>query len=142
MPESSTNDPADDEAWANFDMRKFVLSTIDSVQFTDAIAGVIEDRVLRMEEIIAAPWWRRWPLWRRLRREIRASAATWPDEYIPRKDFLGRRWEWASSTASKRHDRQSWQPTAVDNRGEPDGPPPPGMDRQDGDADPGAGFLA
>jgi hypothetical protein len=114
---------------------EFARQTVRSIELTDAYEGVLEDRVARIEECIAARWPRRWLLWRRLRREIRASAATWPDEYIPRKDFLGRRGEWAAFTASERYDRTGWKPE-FGSSGEqaPEGGQP-------GAADPGAGFL-
>lgn len=139
MTPSSDNTPADGDDWANFDLRRFVLDTISSIEYASADSGVLEDRVARIEEAVAAPWYRRWLLWRRLRREIRASAATWPEEYIPRNDFIGRRHEWASFTASAAYDRQAWQPRLGSGDQARQGPAEDGGEQ--GDADPGEGFL-
>jgi hypothetical protein len=135
VPPSNTPEPGD---WENFDLRRFVLDTVRSIEYAAAESGLLEDRVARIEEAIAAPWWRRWLLWRRLRREIRASAATWPEEYIPRNDFLGRRFEWAAFTVSERYDRQAWQPR-FDSAGQDGQDPVEGGG--DDSADPGEGFL-
>ena len=89
-----------------FNAREFARTAIRSIEYSDVIADVLEDRVARIEECIAARWPRRWLLWARLRREVRGSAATFPGEYIARGDFLGRRFEWASQAASARYDRQ------------------------------------
>ncbi len=96
MSESSPSRPFtgyEDPDWASFDLRKFVLSTVQSIQFDDDHNDVIEGRLLRIEECVAARWPRRWLLWRRLRRDIRASVAGFADSYIPRGDFIGRRME-------------------------------------------------
>jgi hypothetical protein len=123
---SNTPDPGGEP----FDVEEFARNSIFAVEFGDAISGVLEERVLRIEECIAAPRPRRWLLWRRLRREIRGSVAPWDDDYIRRGDFLGRRSEWADQVASAQYDRRGWKPRyARDSQ--------PG---QDG-AQPGEGFL-
>ncbi len=138
MSQSSDTPGPDRDLWPDFDLRQFIIATIHSVEFGDAIADVLENRVTRIEEVIAAPWYRRWLLRRRLRREIRATVSTWDDDYIPRGDFLGRRQEWAMHTASERYDRRAWKPRfdqlAQDAGQDAD-------DGQDG-SQPGDGFLS
>jgi hypothetical protein len=128
VSESSTNPPAEGDDWANFDLRQFVLSTVKSAEWAGHELDVLRQQVLRIEECASAPWWRRWLLWARLRRDVRASVATFDDDHIARGDFLGRRSEWSF--------QQAWQISEMERgtlrRG----------DEQPGDADPGAGFLA
>jgi len=83
-----------------FDPEQFARQTIFAIETGDYDDMVTEDRLTRIEEAIAAPWPRRWLLWRRLRREIRASVAGYPDDYIPRGDFRGRRQQWADEQAT------------------------------------------
>lgn len=66
---------------------------------------VVDDRVERMEEIIAARWPRSWLLRRRLAREIRASVGIWDDDFIPRGDFHARRVESTMREAGERLER-------------------------------------
>lgn len=103
MPESSTSP---DEGEHPFDAEAFARRTVHTIEQGDAYAGVLETRVIRIEEIIAARWPRSWLLRRQLRREIRASVATWDPAYIPRNDFRGRRLEAVSLEASVTLDRQ------------------------------------
>ncbi len=71
-----------------------------AIETRDEIDNVNEVRLCRIEECIAARWPRRWTLWARLRREIRASVATFDDDYIPRNNFYGRRVEWSMQQSS------------------------------------------
>lgn len=134
MPESSPNTPAEDDDWADFDPRRFARTTIYAIEYGDAMSSVLEGRVIRLEEIVAARWPRSWLLRRRLARELRASAATWDPRYIPLSDFRARRHEAVSQQADDLYDRNphgrraDWQGDA----GRPD---------DQGDADPGEGFL-
>lgn len=158
MPESSPN-PA--EEGHPFDVERFARETVHAVEYGDATSSVTQERLMRVEECIAARWPRRWLLWARLRRELRASAATWNDAYIDRKDFLGRRSESVSqmindtpevrwhregqTTGFQRHTGWDSSETGQPGSGEPLGPPwnMPGDDGpQQGDTDPGAGFLS
>lgn len=139
MSESSTTPPEDGQPLG---LEQFAADTIRSVEFGDAIAEVLEERVTLIEECIAAPWYRRWLLWRRLRREIRASVATWPGEYIPRDDFRGRRWEWAAYTAGVRYDRTGWKPEfGPGDQPRQDAPEDGSGQPGEGGQEPGAGFL-
>lgn len=134
---STSNTPEDDD-WANFDLRRFVLDTIQSIEFDADDAGQLEDRVIRLEEITAARWPRSMFLRWRLAREIRASVAGYDDSYIPRGDFYGRRRQWSGdalvtgstprhlASAERRRQREEQAPEA----------------EQQGDADPGEGFLS
>ena len=96
MSESSPSWPVEDDDWADFDVKQFARNTIFAIESGDEDDHVDQLRLIRIEECIAARWPRRWLLWSRLRREIRASVATWDDDFIPRGDFLGRRLEWAA----------------------------------------------
>jgi hypothetical protein len=49
----------------------------------DWAQSMLEDRVIRIEELIAARWWRRLGLRRRLARELRACVAGYGD-WMPR----------------------------------------------------------
>lgn len=91
MSESSNTCPVEDGDWENFDLKQFVRNTIFAIESADEYDHVDQLRLIRIEECIAARWPRRWLLWARLRREIRASVATWDDAYVPRSDFYGRR---------------------------------------------------
>lgn len=95
MPESSTTAVSDVE-WEDFDLRTFVLQVYASAETTGQIHDELELRVVRIEECIAARWPRRWLLFWRLAREIRASVAGYPTDLIPRDDFYGRRLQFAS----------------------------------------------
>lgn len=53
----------------------------------------LEDRVIRIEEIIAARWPRSWLLRRRLAKEIRASVDGFDEDFIPKANFRARRSE-------------------------------------------------
>jgi hypothetical protein len=86
-----------------FDVERFARETIQAIEFDDDIRWVLEERITRIEECIAARWPRRWLLWARLRREIRASVATWDEQYVPRNDFRGRRYEWTEQEIARRH---------------------------------------
>lgn len=138
MSTSNTGQPEDDEDWSDFDLRKFIRQTIQSIEFGDSMADVLEDRVMRIEECLAAPWYRRWLLWRRLRREIRVSVSTWDPAYIAPGDFRAGRLEWAMQASSARYQRHGWKPR-FDRPAEAaqDAPERPA----EGGADPGAGFL-
>ncbi len=133
MSESSPNPPAEDDDWEDFDPKRFARTTIYSIEYGDAMSSVLEDRVIRLEEIVAARWPRRWLL-RRLARELHASAATWDPEYIPRNDFRTRRYEAVSQQANDLYDRHPHGRRA-DWQGEADQP------AEQGDADPGKGVL-
>ena len=141
MPESSTN-PDDGEH--PFDVERFARETIHAIEHDDDIRHVNEMRLLAIEEAIAARWPRRWLLWARLRRELRALAATWDPAYIPRGDFRGRRSEWADQESGRLQDRRrrGRQPEETQTRGWENhtGWDPPAAPA--GDApDPGEGFL-
>jgi hypothetical protein len=138
---SPSNTPEDDD-WENFDLRQFVLNTIQSIEFHGDDHGQLEDRVIRLEEIVAARWPRSVLLRWRLAREVRASVAGYDDAYIPRDDFYGRRLQWAGdsiiASLSRRHriwdERRRQRAEAARELGEQAG--------EDGSADPGAGFLS
>lgn len=132
MNESSSTQPPEGDGWENFDWQQFALATIQSLQFGDDEGEVLEDRVTRLEEVIAARWPRRWILRRRLARELRASVAGLAAPDLPR-DFRTRREEWAylESTARVQERRQRWE----ERRALADDEQP------DGDAGPGEGFL-
>ena len=117
-----------------FDVEEFARRTAWSIETGDDISSVLEDRVIRIEECVAARWPRRWLLWARLRREIRASVAGYDDSFIPRRDFAGRRLQAASEVASaERAGRvRRWE----EHRRQADE-----TAQRDGGADPGAGFL-
>jgi hypothetical protein len=132
----TSNTPEDDD-WADFDLRQFVLATVKSIEYGDAMNSVLEERVIRLEEIVAARWPRSWFLRRRLRREIRASVDSWDPRYIPKGDFRTRRYEAVSLMSSDLYDRQAhaqadWGISPAQQGDE---------DRQQGDADPGEGLL-
>lgn len=113
MSESSTSSPAEGDGnwrergdWATFDAKEFARQTIASIEFGDDDAELLEERVMRLEEIIAARWPRSWLLRRRLAREIRASVARRADDYA-RGDFRGRRGQWhAEQVSVARRDRE------------------------------------
>jgi hypothetical protein len=56
-------------------LRSFALEVIAGEEFTDDTVTMLEDRLIRLEEIVAARWPRSAVLRRRLARELRASAA-------------------------------------------------------------------
>ena len=94
-----------------FDAVQFARDTVRAIEMSDEFAHVDELRLTRIEEVIAARWPRRWLLLRRLRREIRASVAGYPQDVAPRRDFTARRIEWAGQQAmviaeQHRRDRQ------------------------------------
>lgn len=76
-----------------FDPRKFAHETRLFAEAHAIEDEHLENRVIRIEEIIAARWPRSWLLRRRLAKEIRASVAGYDDDYIPRGDFRARRSE-------------------------------------------------
>lgn len=85
-----------------FDAGQFIRDTHYSIDFTDWAVDGIEDRLIRLEEIVAARWPRSWLLRRRLARELRASVARLDDAMpgLP-AGFRGRRAE-ASALAVSR----------------------------------------
>jgi hypothetical protein len=62
-----------------FDAEEFARQTVDAVEFGDRYAEDLEERVIRLEEIVAARWPRSWLLRRRLARELRASVSGYDD---------------------------------------------------------------
>jgi hypothetical protein len=84
-----------------FGAEKFARQTAWAIEYGDAVAEVTERRVIRLEEIVAARWPRSMVLRWRLRREIRASVATWDPAYIPRDNFYARRLESAGQEADE-----------------------------------------
>jgi hypothetical protein len=74
-------------------LRSFALETIRSQEFDDEVGEMLEDRIMALEEIVAAGWPRRMILRRRLARSLRASADAhaWAGP-----DFRSRRIEAAS----------------------------------------------
>lgn len=76
-----------------FDVEQFARDTIKAIEWSDDDAEELENRVIRLEEIVAARWPRSLVLRWRLAREIRASVAAVSDEIAPRGDFRGRRVE-------------------------------------------------
>jgi hypothetical protein len=129
---SQSNTPGGGEK--PFDVEEFARHTAQAIEFGDDIASMLERRVIRLEEIVAARWPRSMVLRWRLAREIRASVATWDPEYIPRDDFYARRLEAAMQEASARLNRQRRAQRA--RQAEEDA-----ADEQQGGADPGEGFL-
>jgi hypothetical protein len=125
VSQSNTPEPRGGEQ--PFDVKQFARNTIFAIESGDAYASVLERRVIRLEEIIAARWPRSMFLRRRLAREVRASVAAWDEAYIPRGDFYARRLEAAGQEASGIIGRQ--------DRARAAGWPEPG------NADPGEGFV-
>ena len=83
-------------------------SSSSAIQFAEDDNEQLEVRLIRVEEVMAARWPRRLFLRWRLAREIRASVAGYPDSYIPRGDFEGRRLEAGGhSTADARARRHA-----------------------------------
>jgi hypothetical protein len=107
VSESSPNPVPEDEGSYPFNAEQFARETIQFLEFTDDINHVNEERLMAIEEAIAARWPRRWLLWARLRLQIRASVASWPDEYVPRNDFRGRRGEWADQESMRVRNRRT-----------------------------------
>ena len=129
-PSSSTADGGGQP----FDIEKFARQTVRAVEYGDACAEVLERRVIRLEEIIAARWPRSIILRRRLAREIRASVASWDPAYIPRGDFTARRLESGGQEADEIFARQE--------RARAEGWPEPAQDQgAERGQDPGEGFL-
>lgn len=83
-----------------FDAEAFARQTIQAIEFGDDDAELIEDRVIRLEQVAAARWPRSLILRWRLAREIRASVSGYPADMYPRADFRGRRVQWASETVT------------------------------------------
>jgi len=71
-----------------FDVEEFARQAINAIEYGDWAADATENRIIRLEEIIAARWPRSMFLRRRLARELRASVAGYP--YRP-VDFQERR---------------------------------------------------
>lgn len=123
MSESSTTPAGEGQP---FDVEEFARATVKAVEWDGHEQDVLRQQVLRIEECVAARWPRRWLLWARLRREIRAAVAAFGDDFAPRGDFAARRSEWGFQQAMQIGDmegrtRERWA--------------------RDGGADPGAGFL-
>jgi hypothetical protein len=122
-----------------FDAELFARQTVNSIETGDAYASVLERRVIRLEQLVAARWPRSMFLRRQLAREIRASVATWDEEYIPRSDFYARRLEAVGLEATEILDRQA--------RSRAHGWPEPGDETEqeqppaEGSSDPGEGLL-
>lgn len=136
----STSSPTPAEGGHPFDVEEFARATIQAVEYGDAIASVLEDRVIRLEEITAARWPRRWLLRRRLAREIRASVATWDPEFIPEGDFIGRRYEAVTQMANERPEARRHHPGQTKGWQKHTGWDS-AETAPEGDADPGEGFL-
>jgi hypothetical protein len=106
VSESSPNSAPEGDDWPDFDVKKFARETVFAIETGDDGDAVIEDRVIRIEEVIAARWPRRWILRWRLAREIRASVAGYADSFIPRGDFYGRRLQFGSEVAVAERQRR------------------------------------
>jgi hypothetical protein len=65
----------------------------ENAALRELLDAVLEDRVVRIEELIAARWWQRPGVRRKLARELRASVAGYGD-WMPR-DFATRRVQYA-----------------------------------------------
>ena len=87
-------------------LRSFAVETIRSHEFGDETSEQLEDRLTRIEEVIAARWPRSIVVRHRLAAEIRASVAPYPDSFIPRRDFTGRRFQAASETSTLARQRR------------------------------------
>ncbi|WP_300604774.1 hypothetical protein [Trebonia sp.] len=85
-----------------FDVLKFARRTVDAIDMGDWAIDVSEERLTRIEELIAASWPRSMMLRRRLRRELRASVAGY-DSMEP--GFRRRRLEAAGEEVLDRADR-------------------------------------
>jgi hypothetical protein len=83
VPESSH--PVDAEAFGSF-----ARTTTEAIMFGDYTCDMLEDHIIRLEEIVAAKWPRSMFLRRRLARELRASVAGFGEIAA---DFRGRRIE-------------------------------------------------
>lgn len=136
MSTSSTNSGGD---WADFDPVEFARQTMFAIESGDDDNHVDQVRLIRLEEIVAARWPRRWLLRRRLAREIRASVATQDDDFIPKNDFYARRLEWAGQQAMDV--RRGRRERRAERQAEDDAQQPGESGPQDGGADPGEGFL-
>jgi hypothetical protein len=75
------------------DIERFARASNYQSWLTDWAISALEDRVVRIEELIAARWWQRPGVRRKLARELRASVAGYGD-WMPR-DFATRRVQYA-----------------------------------------------
>ena len=87
-------------------LRSFAVETVRSHEFAGDDAEQLELRLTRLEELIAARWPRSIVVRRRLAAEIRASVAPYPDSFIPRRDFTGRRLQAVSETSTLARQRR------------------------------------
>jgi hypothetical protein len=60
---------------ARLTVTSLALETRDAILMTDDITSELTYMVVALEEIIAAPWWRRWRVTARVRADLRASVA-------------------------------------------------------------------
>lgn len=61
-----------------FDIEEFCRQTIQSIEYGDAMGSVLEEHVIRLEEIVAARWPRSWLLRRPVGRPCRVPLARFP----------------------------------------------------------------
>jgi hypothetical protein len=148
VTESSPASPDDDSwknenGWESFDVKKFARDTMQSIEMGDEDDNVTELRLERLEEITAAYWPRSMILRWRLRREIRASVATWDDDYIPRGNFGARRGEWAMQQGILLYHSHHRSVAKLRAEEEADRLADEAAERlaDEGGTDPGAGFL-
>jgi hypothetical protein len=120
-----------------FDAEEFARQTTDAIEIGGYIADAQENRVIRLEEIIAARWPRSWLLRRRLARELRASVARYPEDLIPRGDFQAGRIQAVSEQLhlEKMERDRRWEEYRQQRDAEL------GHAKEPGGADPGEGFL-
>ena len=71
-------------------LRSYAIANNQSMEKTDDALGMLEDRIVSLEEILAARWWQRRGVRRRLAAELRASARRGAHAA---DDFRGRRVE-------------------------------------------------
>jgi hypothetical protein len=102
----SESSPAEGAPEEPFNAEEFARTINRTMHMGDYYTDILENRVIRLEEIIAARWPRSLFLRWRLARELRASVATWDPEYIPRGDFRGRRLEAVTQQAMDMWDRE------------------------------------
>src|SRR5262249_4367445 len=75
--------------FAGLALARLARETNRAITMTDEITSELTYQIVALEEIIAAPWWRRWRVRARLRADLRASVA----ETIHGEDFTERRLE-------------------------------------------------
>jgi len=87
---SESSHPIDAEAFDSF-----AQTTTEAILFGDFALDALEDRIIALEQLVAARWPRRLFVRRRLAAEIRRTVTGYAEVA---SDFRGRRIEWAGET--------------------------------------------